>query len=61
MNKIAMGQLPEIPEDISTSLKEFILACLKLFLLFSLILEEKKKKKFFVFFLLLYFFFRKEP
>ena len=59
MNKIAMGQLPEIPEDISTSLKEFILACLKLFLLFSLILEKKKKK--FFFFLLLYFFFRKEP
>ena len=58
MNKIAMGQLPEIPEDISTSLKEFILACLKLFLLFSLILEKKKK---FFFFLLLYFFFRKEP
>ena len=58
MNKIAMGQLPEIPEDISTSLKEFILACLKLFLLFSLILEKKKN---FFFFLLLYFFFRKEP
>ena len=55
MNKIAMGQLPEIPEDISTSLKEFILACLKLFLLFSLILEKKKKKNFFFFFIIVFF------